>query len=220
MAVRGDATALSPQLRDYLRMNFPCEDELLKELRREAIAAGIPEIHISEEQASFMQVFLKSIGAKRALEIGTLAGYSAIVMARALPADGQLITLELDPSHADFAERYLQRAGLARRVQVVRGAALDTLPLLAGQTFDFAFLDADKSNYKRYLEHCLALVRPGGVIAVDNAFAFGQLFDETPADREAPAVKEFNQYFAWHSRLHSCIVPVGDGLALGYVLPG
>ncbi len=216
MAVQGSATALSPELTAYLRERFGCEDDLLRSLRHDANAAGIPAIQISEEQGKFMQVFLKAIGAKRVLEIGTLGGYSAIVMARALPPGGELVTLELKETHALFARTYVKKAGLDNVVRVVTGPALETLPTLDAP-FDFAFLDADKSNYPNYLEHCLRLVKKGGVIAADNAFAFGQLFDSPPADREAPAMIAFNDRVARDARLSSTIVPVGDGLMLSFV---
>jgi caffeoyl-CoA O-methyltransferase len=216
MAIQGAATALSPELTSYLRERFGCEDEILRDLRRESVAAGIPAIQIADEQGKFMQVFLKSIGATRVLEIGTLGGYSAIVMARALPPGSELISLELKETHAVFARAFVKRAGLEGVVKIVTGAALETLPSLEGP-FDFAFLDADKRNYPHYLEQCVRLVRNGGVIASDNAFAFGQLLDESPTDREAPAMKAFNELVAHDPRFESTIVPVGDGLMLSVV---
>ncbi len=217
MAVKGSNTALSDQMFEYLVSRFSVDDELLHALKREAPKAGIPEIQISEEQAAFMQVFLKSIGAKRVLEIGTLAGYSAISMARALPEDGMLVTIERNPAHAEFAQRYIDKAGLHAKIQIMQGAALDVLPGITGQHFDFAFLDADKKNYPHYLEHCMRLVKRRGVIAADNAFAFGQLFDEHSTDSEAPAMIAFNESVVKDARLQSMIVPVGDGLMLSYI---
>lgn len=213
MSIKGSSTAISQQLFGYLVDRFSTDDDLLRELKRESPKAGIPEIQISEEQSAFMQVFLKSMQARTVLEVGTLAGYSAIVMARALPADGHLDTIELKPAHAAFARAYVGRAGLDGMITVHEGKGADVLPTLTGP-YDFAFLDADKRSYPIYLEHCMRLVRPGGVIAADNAFAFGQLFDSVPTDGEAGYMKQFNDQVARDPRLQSMIVPVGDGLLL------
>jgi predicted O-methyltransferase YrrM len=217
MAVKGSSTALSEELFGYLVDHFAVDDPLMHELKTEATKEGIPEIYISEEQAAFMQVFLKSIGAKHVLEVGTLGGYSAINMARALPEDGYVVTIEINAKHAAFAQKFVDKAGLHAKVRILTGAALDVLPTLAGQHFDFAFLDADKSNYHHYLEHCLKLVKHRGVIAADNAFAFGQLFEKNLTDKEAPAMIAFNEQVAKDKRLQSMIVPVGDGLMLSYI---
>lgn len=214
MSVKGTSTALSDQLFNYLTDKFGTDDDLLRDLKRDAEAQGIPSIQISQEQSAFMQVFLRSINARRVLEVGTLAGYSAIVMARALPAVGRVDTIELKPAHAQFARTYISKAGLSDVITVHEGAGIDILPKFVGEPYDFAFLDADKKSYPLYLEHCYRLVRPGGVIAADNAFAFGQLFDETPTDREANSMKAFNEMIAADKRFQCMIVPVGDGLLL------
>ena len=188
------------------------EDAFLKDLKREAAAAGIPPIWIAPSQASFMQVLLKIARAREVVEVGTLAGYSAIAMARALPADGRVRTIELETKHADFAERWIARSDVAGRIEVLRGSGLDVLPRLAADSADAAFLDADKGSYPKYLAECLRIVRRGGLIMADNAFAFGELFDEKPEDREVPAIRHFNDVMAREPRLESIIVPFGDGL--------
>ncbi|HZM00237.1 MAG TPA: class I SAM-dependent methyltransferase, partial [Planctomycetota bacterium] len=165
-----------------------------------------------------MQILLRAIGARTVVEVGTLAGYSAIAMARALPAGGQVHTIELDPRHADFAERWVARSDVAGQVSVHRGAGLEVLPRFAADSADAAFLDADKGNYPGYLRESLRIVRRGGLVLVDNAFAFGQLFDEQPTDREVGAVRAFNELMAQESRLQSVIVPIGDGLWVGVKL--
>jgi O-methyltransferase len=189
--------------------------DFLRDLKAAARAAGIPAIWIAPEQASFMQILLALAGAREVVEVGTLAGYSAICMARALPPGGRVRTIELLPAHADFASTWAARSDVADRVQVHRGAGQDVLPTFAADSADAAFLDADKSGYPNYLRECLRIVRRGGLIMVDNAFAFGQLFDEHPTDREVPAVRQFNDLMAATSELHSIIVPVGDGLWVG-----
>lgn len=199
----------------YIAERTVSEDDFLKDLKREAAAAGIPQISICPEQAAFMRILLRLIRAKRVVEVGTLAGYSAICMARALPPDGRVRTIELNPKHADFAESWFKRADVADRIELHRGAGMNVLPRFESGSADAAFLDADKKSYPAYLNECLRIVRPGGLIMADNAFAFGQLFDKNPTDREAPAVREFNEVMAREKRLTSVIVPLGDGLWVG-----
>lgn len=199
----------------YIAARTRPRDPFLIELQAAASAADIPAIWIAPEQASFLQILLKAAGAKRVVEVGTLAGYSAIAMARALPSaaqGGRLATIELDRRHADFAQDWIGRSDVADRVQVHRGAGADVLATFEADSFDAAFLDADKRGYPVYLEHCLRIVRPGGLILVDNAFAFGQLLDEHPTDPEVEAVRAFNDRMAGTSGLHGVIVPIGDGL--------
>ena len=164
-----------------------------------------------------MQILLRAAGAREVVEVGTLAGYSAIWMARALGPQGRVRTIELSGEHADFAERWIARSDVAGRVEVHRGAGAEVLPGFADDSADCAFLDADKSSYALYLEHSLRIVRPGGLILVDNAFAFGQLFDAEPTDREVGAVRAFNDHMARIEGLTSVIVPLGDGLWVGVV---
>jgi predicted O-methyltransferase YrrM len=197
---------------DYVAARTRPEDPFLRDLKEAARAVGIPPIWIGPSQASLMQILLKLIGARRVVEVGTLAGYSAIAMARALPPEGRVDTVELSPKHADFAEAWVRKSDVAGRVVVHRGAGNDVLPRLAAGAYDAAFLDADKSGYPAYLRECRRLVRPGGCIMADNAFAFGELLDPTPTDREVPAVRAFNDHVAAQADLHGCIVPIGDGL--------
>jgi predicted O-methyltransferase YrrM len=214
-------TLVTAQHFEYLTARTTPEDRLLAELKAEARAAGIPAIWISPAQASLMQILLRAAGARTVVEVGTLAGYSAIAMARALPPDGHVHTIELEPAHADFAERWVARSDVAGRVSVHRGPGAEVLPRLplAPGAADAIFLDADKGGYPVYLEHGLRLVRPGGLILVDNAFAFGQLFDVAPTDREVGAVRAFNETMAAEARVQSVIVPIGDGLWVGVRLP-
>jgi predicted O-methyltransferase YrrM len=196
----------------YLAERTAQEDDFLRNLKAAARKAGIPAIWISPEQASFMQILLKLIEAREVIEVGTLAGYSAITMARALPEGGRVRTIELLPLHADFAESWAARSDVAGRVEVYRGAGREILPSFAADSADAAFLDADKASYPLYLEESLRIVRTGGLIMVDNAFAFGQLFDAKPTDREVAAVRAFNDIMAANERVQGIIVPIGDGL--------
>jgi predicted O-methyltransferase YrrM len=217
-----ESTPVSPALFEYLAARTRGSDAFLEGLRQAARTRGFPEIWISSEQASLMQILLKSASARRVLEIGTLVGVSAISMARALPPrtrGGALVTIELDPERVAFAREWVARSDVSDRVEVLQGDARTVLEGLEPATFDAAFLDADKGGYEHYLERCLHLVRPGGLILVDNAFAFGQLLEESASDPDVLAVRRFNDRMAATPGLHGVIVPIGDGLWVAVVEP-
>jgi len=206
------STTVDAELFAYIAKHTQPEDQFLKDLKREAAAAGIPSIWIAPEQASFMQILLRASGAREVVEIGTLAGYSAIAMARALPENGRVRTIELNEKHAAFAEEWAKRSDVRGKIEVHRGGGMDVLPKFAADSADAAFLDADKSSYSLYLKECLRIVRRGGLIMVDNAFAFGELFAAVPRDKEVEAVRAFNEVMAAETALQGVIVPIGDGL--------
>src|SRR3989442_4776875 len=209
------STEITTEHYRYIAEHTIPEDEFLRQLKQAAVAAGIPAIWVAPEQASFIRILLRAARAREVVEVGTLAGYSAIVMARALPPDGRVRTIEIEPKHAEFAERWIARSDVAERVQVFRGAGMDVLATFAADSAEAAFFDADKASYPRYLTECLRIVRKGGLIMVDNAFAFGQLLDPKATDREVPAVRAFNDQMAKVRELESVIVPLGDGLWVG-----
>jgi len=196
----------------YIATHTTREDPFLTNLKLAATATGIPQIWIAPEQASFMQVLLRAAGTREVVEVGTLAGYSAIAMARALPDGGRVRTIELNPKHAEFARAWAAKSDVAAKVEVHLGGGMDVLPGFATDSADAAFLDADKSSYPKYLAECLRIVRPGGLILADNAFAFGELLAAAPKDPEVPAIRAFNEVMAAESRLQGVIVPIGDGL--------
>ena len=208
-------TLVTAQHFAYIAQRTRREDAFLQDLKRAAVAHGIPPIWICPEQASFMQILLQLVGARNVVEVGTLAGYSAITMARALPPGGTVRTLELVPKHAEFARSWVAMSDVKDRVEVLQGDAKQILPTLPPNSADAAFLDADKSGYSIYLQECLRIVRKGGLFMVDNAFAFGELFADKPTDREVPAVRAFNEVMASTKQLQSVIVPLGDGLWVG-----
>jgi predicted O-methyltransferase YrrM len=208
------STIVTPELFQYLAERTTAQDSFLSELKAAATAAGIPSIWIAPEQASLMQILLRGIGAREVVEVGTLAGYSAISMARALPPEGRVRTIELDPARVTFTRSWLARSDAAGKVEVLEGAGTEVLSTLASDSADAAFIDADKPNYPRYLKECMRIVRRGGLIMVDNAFAFGQLFEEG-ADDDVKAVRAFNDLMARTRELQSVIVPIGDGLWVG-----
>jgi predicted O-methyltransferase YrrM len=185
----------------YVRELFLPHDEVLEAALRRASEAGLRSIQVPPEGGRLLGILARTVGARRILEIGTLGGYSAIHLARALPEDGRLITLELDPHHAEVARENLHAAGLADRVEVRLGPALDTLPDLAAEApFDLAFIDADKESYPAYLDWCLRLVRPGGLIVADNAL-----------DLNAGQIDVMNRAAAGNPRLDALILPVRYG---------
>jgi predicted O-methyltransferase YrrM len=209
------STPLDRALLEYVAAHTGGDDELVRDLKEAALAEGFPGIWIAPEQASFLTILLRAARARRVLEVGTLAGVSALALARALPSraeGGHLVTIELDPRRAAFAREWLGRSPVGDRIEVLQGAADAVLPGLAAGSFDAAFIDADKAGYGGYLEHALRLVRPGGLVLVDNAFAFGQLLDPESQDPDVKAVREFNEQVRRSPALEGIIVPIGDGL--------
>jgi caffeoyl-CoA O-methyltransferase len=209
-------------VRHYITQNFAAEDEPLSTWAEEAQKAGLPLIQVSPVVGKMLQTYLKAIQAKRVLEIGTLGGYSGTWIARGLPEGGKLITLELEPKHRDFAQAMFQRAGVADKVEIRLGAALDTLPTLESEErFDFIFIDADKGNYPNYLDWAFKLVRPGGIIAGDNALAGKNPELDNPDTENAHVkpIQTFNRRMATDPRLTSVILPIRDGVCLGIFNP-
>ncbi len=209
----------------YIDGLFAPEDDALKAALADAKAAGLPQIQVSAGQGKLLYLLAKLVGARRILELGTLAGYSTIWLARALPADGRLVTLEFDPKHAGVARGNLARAGLAEKAEVVVGAALDTLPGVVDRTdapFDLAFLDADKVNYSNYFPHLMRGLRPGGLLLADNVIRAGTVLAPKDSDPSAGAARAFNALVAADPRLEAIVLQqVGvkghDGLAIARV---
>jgi caffeoyl-CoA O-methyltransferase len=178
-----------------------------------AVPADMPSIMVGPSEGRLLALLLRLAGARRVVEVGTLAGYSAVHMARALPPDGHLWTIEYEPRHADVARANLAAAGVADRVTVHVGAGLEVLPTLDQHgPFDAVFLDADKVNYDGYARWALAHLRKGGLILGDNAYLFGDLLDDSPSGR---AMRGFHQLVA--ERCDSVCVPTPDGLVVGIV---
>ncbi len=212
------ATYLNDELFGYLTENFGCDDEILTELKAKAIEAELPQIWVSPDQGKFLQVYLKSIRAKNILEVGTLVGYSAIVMAKALPEDGKIITIEKNEKFADFAESMIEKFGFSNKIEIVRSNARKWVRENEySEYFDFAFIDADKPGYKVYLDEITPMLKKGGVFAADNAFAFGFLLNTAP-ERNPDKVRSmlsFNKYFRDYPGYDVSLVSIGDGLLLG-----
>lgn len=187
-------------------------------------AAGMPPIAVSPQSGKFLFLLATATRSRRILEIGTLAGYSTIWLARALGPDGHLITLEFEPKYAEVARANLQRAGVGDRVEVIVGAALDTLPTLSeqGSPFDFVFIDADKENNTAYVQWAIELSAPGSVIVVDNVVRDGRVLAPAADDHQAQGVRDMLEMMGEHPRLDTAAIQtVGvkgwDGFALALV---
>lgn len=205
------------ELVGYVRERFAPEDDILRTVRQNARSAGLPEIQIHPEDGRILQLLVTLVGARQILEIGTLAGYSGIWLARALPPEGRLTTLEFEPDRAEIARQHFALAGLADRVAVIQGDARRTLAAMNGvASFDMVFIDADKESYPVYLDWAIDHVRPGGVIAGHNAFRRGELISSQP-DGRVLGTRQMLETMATHPRLFSTIIPVGDGLAVALV---
>jgi caffeoyl-CoA O-methyltransferase len=205
------------ELTMYIRQWFAPEDDILLTVRRNTTDKGLPVIQIRPEEGQMLQFLAVSVGARRILEIGTLAGYSGIWLARALPEGGILTTLERDPYHATMAREHFQLAGVAPRVDLLEGDAVLTLATLGErEPFDMVFIDADKESYPSYLAWSVEHVRPGGLITAHNAFRSGQLI-APDGDEKVLATRQFLETMARDDRLLATIIPVGDGIAAAVV---
>jgi predicted O-methyltransferase YrrM len=200
------------------------EDDVLAATRQSALDAGMPAIELSAQHAKLLGLLTELRQATRVLEIGTLAGYSTIALARAVGSGGRVVTLEYQQAHADVARSNFARAGVDDRVEVIVGAALDTLPQLGerGERFDMFFIDADKENNVAYVQWAIELSTPGALIVVDNIARAGRVLDPAPDDQQARAVREMFQMMGEHPRLDTAAVQtVGtkgwDGFALALV---
>jgi predicted O-methyltransferase YrrM len=197
------------------------DDSALTTALADSQAAGLPPIEVSAQTARLLYLLVKISGARRVLEIGTLAGFSTICLARGVGAEGSVVTLEYNPRHAELARRNLQRAGLIERVDIVIGRALDSLPGLSGD-FDMVFIDADKENNTAYVEHAVRLGRPGTVIVVDNAVRSGRILAPADEDHQARGVRDMLEMVAANPRLEAAAIQtVGakgwDGFVLARV---
>jgi predicted O-methyltransferase YrrM len=208
----------------YIEALFTPSDAALIQNLADADAAGLPAINVSPNQGRLLYLLAKIVGANRVLEVGTLGGYSTTWLARALPADGLLVTLELDPRHAEVAQRSLDRAAPAPAIDLRVGPAADSLRELirdATAPFDLIFLDANKSGYVEYLGLALELSRPGTLILADNVIRHGLVLDPNPEDPNDAGAKAYNEAIARHPRLESLILPIVrarvDGLSISLV---
>jgi len=219
------ATELWASVDAYIDGLFVEPDPVLDAALEASDAAGLPRIAVSPSQGKLLYLLARLGGARKILEIGTLGGYSAIWLGRALPPGGLLITLEADPNHADVARGNIERAGLAAAVEVRVGLAKDTLPVIAREgagPFDVVFIDADKDGYPNYLRWSLELTKPGSMIIADNVVRHGRILDATTDDADVQGLRRFNEMLASEPRVSATILQtVGvkqhDGFAFALV---
>lgn len=212
---------LDERLYDYLLDVSLREPDVLRRLREETAVRDNASMQISPEQGQFMALLVELIGAERTLEIGTFTGYSALVVARALPPHGRVIACDISEEYAAIARRWWTEGGVAEKIEIRVAPALETLDRmledgLAGR-FDFAFIDADKEAYADYWERCLRLVRRGGLIAVDNVLWDGKVADPANDEESTRAIRAFNARARDDQRVDLSLVPIGDGLTLARV---
>ena len=203
---------IDAQTHRWFAERYWAADELL-ERARDAFAETGPLIEVPAETGALLATLVRACAARRVLEVGTLFGYSAVWMARALPQDGHVDTLELEESHADAADALLREAGLAGRVSVHRGPAGETLAGLEGP-YDLAFIDADKVGYPDYIEQAVRLVRPGGLIVCDNVAQGGRVADASNDEPAVVAMRSVHELLAAHPDLDTNVLPIGDGVSV------
>jgi len=194
------------------------EPAILKSLREETAKLSSSVMQISPEQGQFMALLIGLIGAKKTLEIGVYTGYSSLAVALALPDNGQIIACDISTETSAIAKRFWVKAGIEQKIDLRLAPALQTLDQLieqgASNTFDFAFIDADKYNYTNYYERSLALVRPGGLILIDNVLWSGRVADSKDHDKQTEAIRQLNTMIYQDERVNMSLLPLGDGITL------
>ena len=209
---------LSDELSAYLQQVSLRDSGILARLRKETSAMPMAGMQISAEQGQFMQLLVKALDIRRAIEIGVYTGYSSLCVALAMPDDGRIIACDINEEWTSIGQRYWEEAGVAHKIQLRLAPALDTLDIMLenelNDSFDFAFIDADKTNYKNYYERALALIRPGGLVAIDNTLWNGAVVDETNQTDDTRAIRELNEQVHADERVDICLLPIGDGLTL------
>ena len=209
---------LDRSLYEYLQSISLREPEILAQLRQETAKQSMAMMQISPEQGQFMALLVQLMGAKKTLEVGVFTGYSALAVALALPADGKVVACDIDENYTAIARQFWAKAGVVHKIDLHLAPAIETLDQLIAKgesnTFDFAFIDADKSNYDNYYESALQLVRSGGLIAIDNVLWDGKVADLNVQDNRTNSIRQLNQKIHQDERVTISLVPIGDGLTL------
>ena len=205
-------------LRDYVWKNGLREHPALKELRAETARLPHARMQICPEQGALMGNLIRMLSAKRTIEIGTYTGYSAMAVALALPEDGEVLACDISEEWTSIGKNAWEKAGISHKINLQLAPAVDTLEKILAKGkenfFDFAFIDADKTNYQIYYEQCLKLIRQGGVIVIDNVLWGGAVTDSNRNDADTEAIRELNQFIATDERVSISMIPVGDGLTI------
>ena len=211
---------ITEKLYEYMLSVSLREPAVLHELRRETALDEHANMQISPEQGQFMALLVRLLGARKTLDIGVYTGYSSLCIGLALPRDGRVIACDLNREWTDIAKRYWRKAGVASKIELCLAPAQQTLEDLLAEkkktaaAFDFAFIDADKKNYDMYYEYCLELIRPGGLIAIDNVLWDGAVADESVDDVDTVAIRTLNNKIHADPRVEISLVPIADGLTL------
>ncbi len=217
----GRTSHLPDDLYSYLLAHSVRESDVMRRLREETARLEHSDMQIGPEQGRFMALLVELIGAENALEVGTFTGYSALAVADALPEHGRLVACDVSVEWTSIARRYWAEAGVDHKIDLRLAPATETLDALLADggenQFDFAFVDADKEAYEAYYERTLRLVRPGGLIAVDNTLWEGKVVDASVTDADTEAIRRFNRNLIGDERISLSIVPIGDGLSLARV---
>ena len=212
------ATGLEKTLADYIQSISLREADILRQLREETAKLSMARMQISPEQGQLMALLVQLMGAKKTLEIGVFTGYSALAVALALPDDGKVIACDISEEYTAIAKDFWERAGVSEKIDLRIAPALETLDQLISEdetgSFDLAFIDADKRNYENYYERALTLLRPGGLILIDNVLWSGKVIDPTITDKQTQAIREFNQKLHQDSRITLSLIAIADGLTL------
>ena len=208
----------SIELRNYLWEKGLDENPVLKRLREETENHPFALMQICPEQGALMANLVRLISAKKAIEVGTFTGYSALAVALALPEDGYLLACDISEEFTSIGKPYWEEAGVSENIDLQIAPAIETLKSKIedgeSNTYDFAFIDADKINYLNYYELCLDLIRPGGVIAIDNVLWGGSVIDSARTDDDTKAIREINDFIVSDKRVNISMIPVGDGVTL------
>lgn len=214
----GKSFFIPSELGEYIENTWLREHEVLKELREETAKLESAGMQIAPDQGQLMAFLVRLLGAKKCLEVGVFTGYSSTVIALALPDDGSIIACDISEEFTNIARRYWEKAGVAKKIELILGPATETLDALIANnhssTFDFAFIDADKLNYLAYYERAISLLRKGGVVAIDNVFWDGKVTDLTVFDEDTAAIRQVNEHLHKDERVDICVVPIGDGVTL------
>ena len=208
---------ITEELYEYMLSVSLREPEVLKDLRRETALDENSNMQISPEQGQFMALLVKMLGAERTLDIGVYTGYSSLCIAMSIPEKGRVVACDVSREWTDIARRYWRRAGVEDKIELHLVPAKQTLKKLIEEgttAFDFAFIDADKKNYDQYYEKCLQLIRPGGLIAIDNVLWDGAVADTGNDDPDTVAIRDFNRALHGDERVTLSLLPIGDGLTL------
>lgn len=209
---------LATDMYEYLLSVSLRESEVLRDLRDETAQQTLARMQIAPDQGQLLSMLVRLSGAQRALEIGVFTGYSSICIAQALPDEGQLIACDINAEWTDIARKYWSQAGLGDRIELRLAPAMQSLKHLLDMgeqsSFDFAFIDADKENYLGYYEACLQLVRPGGLICIDNVLWSGKVLESDTSDEETRAIQQLNQHVHTDERVDVVMLAVADGITL------